>query len=150
MRTRATLHVPVPIDAAYRFYADPARWALGENAPGYTIEPQGEMQEGAVLTMTGPGLRDPWHLEVTTLRPPHVVEAKVWRQRRPTQTTIVRYELQAVAGGTEVVEITDFSIGRLLGAAMWIARPVLALVARRAHAKQVRVIQEQYRADQLS
>jgi polyketide cyclase/dehydrase/lipid transport protein len=151
MRMSLAWNVRAPIEAVFHYYADPARMAA-EVAPKsrVSVEPDGELHEGTVLTLRGPGIKSSFFFEVLSYEFPTRMEMRGWPQEHPERAAAAIYEFAEVDGGTRVTGVMETHLRPGLEFGMLLLRPLLAIGARRGNRKAVRLIEEHYRAGRLS
>jgi ligand-binding SRPBCC domain-containing protein len=128
------LFVPQDLDTVFEFFSDAAN--LQELTPGWLdfriLTPNIEMRPGAMidykLRVRGIPLR--WRSEITEWEPPHrFVDNQV---RGPYRRWHHQHVFKAVDGGTEVIDIVDYSApGGFLVEKLFVDRDIRRIFAYR-------------------
>lgn len=140
--------VDAPINAVFRYLANPSLTAT-DVAPTYRVEPSGTMKLGDVLTLSGPGLKVPWRIEVVELMEPNKITLRVLGSDHPDRVGIAAYALEPAGTKTQVAAEMQTQLARRLEIGARLLQPLLMLQARHGNRKIATAIERRYRAGDL-
>lgn len=148
MQSQTSFYVGVPIEAVFRHYADPRQRFLAA-APGYVFEADGEILNGGVARLRGPGLKPDWLARVVEYEPPRRVAVRVWSEDRPETAGTWAYELAPEGAGTRVTCNAEHHSGHSSEVVATLLQPFARLMNARWERKEAAAIQERYGRGEL-
>jgi hypothetical protein len=141
--------VDAPVEAVFRYLANPAM-AFADVTPRMSIDPGGPVRLGDILTVTAPGLKEPWQLEVVELVPLRKVTFRMFGTDQLGAGSTASYELQPAGDRTRVAGSMHTQLAGRLGLGARLMKPVIWVQARRGNRKIAAAIERRYRADELT